>query len=80
MAMKIETVGTLRAGTRFSELLGEVERGWRFRITRHARPIAELAPVRPTRRRPRAGFAKACFDHVADDFDAPLPDFRDYSS
>lgn len=77
--MKSETVGTLEAKTRFSELLGKVQRGWRFRITRHGRAIAELAPV-PASHRPRPGFAKGCFVDVADDFDAALADFRDYSS
>jgi prevent-host-death family protein len=77
--MKTKTVGTLEAKTRFSELLGQVVRGWRFLITRHGRPIAELGPVPSGRQRPRPGFAKGCFTHVADDFDAPLADFRDYS-
>jgi prevent-host-death family protein len=69
----------LEAKTRFSELLGHVERGWRFLITRHGRPVAELAPLRSRRRRPHPGFAKGCFTYVAADFDAPLPDFSDYS-
>jgi len=77
--MKTKAVGTLEAKTRFSELLGQVERGGRFLITRHGRPIAELAPPPAGRRRPRPGFAKGCFTHVADDFDAPLADFHDHS-
>jgi prevent-host-death family protein len=77
--MKTKAVGTLEAKTRFSELLGQVERGCRFLITRHGRPIAELAPLRAGRRRPSPGFAKGCFTHVADDFDAPLADFQDHS-
>ena len=77
--MKTRSVGTLEAKTRFSELLGQVGKGWRFLITRHGRPIAELAPLQPERSRPQPGFAKGCFTQVAEDFDAPLADFRDYS-
>jgi len=77
--MKTEAVGTLEAKTRFCELLGQVEQGRRFVITRHGRAVAELAPVRLARRQRHAGFAKGCFVHVAADFDAPLADFRDYS-
>jgi prevent-host-death family protein len=78
--MKTKAVGTLEAKTRFSELLGQVEHGWRFLITRHGRPIAELGPLRSEDSRPRPGFAKGCFTHVAEDFDAPLADFRDHST
>lgn len=77
--MKTKTVGTLEAKTRFSELLAQVERGGRFLITRHGRPIAELAPLSSGRRRPCPGFAKGCFTDLAEDFDAPLADFHDYA-
>ena len=76
--MKTKILGTLEAKTRFSELLDQVERGGRFLITRHGRPIAELAPL-SSGRRPHPGFAKGCFKDVAEDFDAPLADFHDYA-
>jgi len=80
LQMKTQTVGTLEAKTRFSELLKKVEQGWKFRITRHGRPVAELTPLQSKVKRPRPGFAKGCFVFVADDFDAPLHDFQDYMS
>lgn len=45
------TVGACEAKTKFSELLRRVEKGERFVITRHGRPVAVLEPVSPARRR-----------------------------
>ena len=75
--MKAKEIGTLEAKTRLSELLAAVEKGQSFFITRHGKRVAELGPVRPTKR-PVAGFAKGMFKHVARDFDAALEDFREY--
>ena len=75
--MKIEQIGTLEAKTRLSELLDEVEKGTRFVITRHATPIAELAPVGRQRKR-KAGFAKGMFGELPDDFNAPIKEFAHY--
>jgi prevent-host-death family protein len=44
-------IGAYEAKTRFSELLRRVEKGERFVITRHGRPVAVLEPVSPARRR-----------------------------
>ncbi len=44
-------IGAYEAKTRFSEILRRVERGERFVITRHGRPVAVLEPVSPARRR-----------------------------
>jgi prevent-host-death family protein len=76
--VKAKEIGTLEAKTRLSELLSEVERGRSFFITRHGRRIAQLGPVRESRKRPRPGFAKGAFTFVAPDFDEPLDDFNDY--
>ena len=38
-------VGAYEARTHFSKLLARVQRGERFVITRHGRPVAELRPV-----------------------------------
>jgi len=73
-----DEIGTLEAKTRFSELLNAVQRGQRFRITKHGKPIAELGPIERPRKRPKAGFAKGTFTHIARDFDAPLEDFLEY--
>lgn len=42
----MDEIGVYEARTRFAELLDDVERGRRFVITRHGRPIAMLSPVR----------------------------------
>ncbi len=44
-------IGAYEAKTRFSEILRRVERGERFVITRHGRPVAVLEPVSPARQR-----------------------------
>ena len=76
--MKVKQVGTLEAKTRFSELLAAVQRGQRFHITRHGRPVAELAPLVGAKKKRKLGFGKGTFTYIAPDFDAPLEDFREY--
>jgi prevent-host-death family protein len=39
------SVGAYEAKTRLSDLLDRVEAGARITITRHGRPVAQLAPV-----------------------------------
>ena len=39
------TVGAFEAETRFASLLERVARGERIVITKHGRPVAELAPL-----------------------------------
>ncbi len=41
----METVGAFEAKTHLSSLLERVEKGERFTITRHGKPIAQLVPV-----------------------------------
>lgn len=41
----METVGAFDAKTHLSSLLERVEKGERFTITRHGKPIAQLVPV-----------------------------------
>lgn len=41
----METVGTFEAKTHLSDLLDRVARGESFVITKHGRPIAQLAPI-----------------------------------
>ncbi len=77
--MKIETVGTLEAKTRLSEILQDVQEGVCYRITKHGKPVAELRPISDKPRKLKAGFAKGAFTYVADDFDAPLDDFTEYT-
>jgi prevent-host-death family protein len=77
--MNVKQVGTLEAKTRFSELLAEVEKGQRFQITRHGKPVAELGPApRAKKGKRKLGFAPGLIKYMAPDFDAPLEDFREY--
>ncbi len=48
----METVGAFAAKTHLSDLLERVERGERFTITRHGKPVAQLTPI--DRRDPEA--------------------------
>ena len=41
------SIGAFEAKTCLSALLERVEKGERFTITRHGKPVAELVPVRP---------------------------------
>jgi prevent-host-death family protein len=76
--VKVKQIGTLEAKTRLSELLAEVQRGQRFHITKHGKPIAELAPLAGAKKKRKLGFAKGLVTYMAPDFDAPLDDFREY--
>lgn len=75
--MDIEDIGAFEAKTRLSELLEQVSRGRRYRITRRGKPVAELRPVESGDRRPTFGRDRGRVV-VSKDFDKPLPDFKGY--
>jgi prevent-host-death family protein len=76
--MHATKIGAFDAKTRLSELLDRVhETGAVYIITKRGIPVAELRP--PT---PQGGLrfgSDAGQISMADDFDAPIPDFKDYS-
>jgi prevent-host-death family protein len=78
VGMKHKKIGAFDAKTRLSELLDQVhETGAVYIITKRGVPVAELRP--PT---PSGGLrygSDAGRISVADDFDAPIADFADYS-
>ena len=76
--MEIEDIGAFEAKTRLSELLERVSRGQVYRITRRGTPVAELRPIEKTRRRPVFGADRGKIQ-IREDFDAPLPEFDEYS-
>ena len=76
--MKPQEIGAFEAKTRLSELLDRVREGRVYRITKRGRPVAELRPVDNGRSRPQRGVDRGRVK-IADDFDAPLPDFKPYS-
>jgi prevent-host-death family protein len=70
-------VNMLDAKTRLSELVAAAERGEEVVIARHGTPAVRLVPVRTEHEPVRLG-AFAGQIELADDFDAPLPDFEPY--
>ena len=71
------SVSLYEAKTQLSTLLREVEDGAVITITRHGKPVAELR--QPVARNPaRRGSLKSPNFYMADDFDAPLPEFAEY--
>jgi len=79
--VKIVETGIFEAKTHFSELVRKVrEEGTIYRITKRGEPVAELRPIgkaAQSRRLP-FGYGEGTVTHMADDFDAPLEDFREY--
>ena len=74
------TIGAFDAKTRLSELLDHVhETGAVYVITKRGVPVAELRPIAPSGETLRYG-SDAGQITIADDFDAPLPDFSDYTA
>jgi prevent-host-death family protein len=75
--VKPKEIGAFEAKTRLSELLDRVDRGEVYLITKRGRPVAELRPVTPTTSL-RFGSDEGRIT-IADDFDAPIPDLREYT-
>ncbi len=75
--MKPRQVGVFEAKTHLSELLDRVEKGQVYVISRRGRPVAELRPVPVSR-----GLVFGCDAGgvvIGADFDAPVPDFEEYT-
>jgi prevent-host-death family protein len=79
----MKTVSIRDAKNRLTELAREVEKGVTITVTRNGKPAFNLVPYRES----RAGLRweaidefkrkykiKKIFTHIADDFDAPLPE------
>ena len=75
---KVTEIGVFESKTTFSELIQRVMAGERFYITRRGKRVAELGPLRQERKPLVRGAAKNPGYRMADDFDAPLDDLRDY--
>jgi prevent-host-death family protein len=76
--MKAKEIGAFEAKTRLSEILEKVRKGQVFFITKRGQPIAELRPVTTREHRPRFGCDKGRV-RIGEDFDAPIPELKDYS-
>ncbi len=62
--------------TKFADLIEAALRGDKVVITKNGQQIVEIVPIKPAHK-PRFGSAKGKIK-IADDFDAPLEDFKDY--
>ena len=66
------------AKTRLSELVHRVEAGEEIVIRRGNTPVARLVALRPTRVLPPG--STGATGRLADDFDAPLTEFAEYTA
>lgn len=76
--MKETEIGIFEAKTHLSEIIQRVRAGEHFYITRRGKRVAELRPTATTRQPLVRGAAKNADYRMADDFDEPLEDMKDY--
>ncbi len=65
------------AEAHFAKLLAQVEAGEEVVIERAGRPVAKLVKTAAPQRRPRVLGLDRGKIWIADDFDAPIPEFED---
>jgi prevent-host-death family protein len=70
-------VDITEAPRRLLDLIQAAEQGEEVIITRNQRPLVQLVPLRQPADRPRFGSARGLIT-IAEDFEAPLDDFREY--
>ncbi len=68
------------AVSQLGQLIDQANRGEEVIITRGAVPVAQIVPPPAERKPKRPGYGAGKNDilYMADDFDAPLDDFKDY--
>jgi antitoxin (DNA-binding transcriptional repressor) of toxin-antitoxin stability system len=67
------------AQSRLEDLIESALEGKKVLIVKEDTKVVQLVPVQPTTRHAQFGSAKGLVK-LSDDFDAPLPDFREYTS
>jgi antitoxin (DNA-binding transcriptional repressor) of toxin-antitoxin stability system len=72
------TVAIEQAQKELARLIDDVALGESVVITRDQVPVAQLVPITGPAPKPTFGSAKGMV-RMADDFEAPLEDFRDYT-
>lgn len=70
-------VSVAEAKAKFSELVKRVEAGEEITVTRHGKVVARVVPPVKEASLPRIGALKGQV-WIADDFDAPLEEFKEY--
>lgn len=73
----MELVGLYEAKTRLSEMVRDALNGEEVIITRNGKPAVRLVPVQTMVGERELGFFSDQI-RIAEDFDATLPDFKDY--
>jgi prevent-host-death family protein len=74
----MKTVTIHEAKTHLSRLIREVLTGEEIIIARGKEPLVKLTPLKYTVKEREFGCAEGMVEYIADDFDAPLDDFKDY--
>jgi prevent-host-death family protein len=73
------TISIEQAQSRLTQLIDQLGQGQELIITRDGTPVAKLVGQHQHARKPRQpGWGKGIITYIADDFDAPLEDFKEY--
>jgi len=74
------TITVHQAKTHFSRLIERALSGEEIVVLRGREPVVSLKPIRTPRNKRRLGGLPGLISHMAEDFDAPLADFKEYAS
>ncbi len=66
------------AKTHLSKLIAQALQGEEIIIAKGNKPVVRLVALPEAKNKRRIGGAKGAVKNIAEDFDAPLDDFRDY--
>lgn len=75
----MQKLGIQEAESRLRDLIEDAMQGKEVFIVKNSSQVVQLVPVKPQVRRPQFGSARGLIE-MADDFDAPLDDLREYTS
>ena len=73
----METIGIREAESRLRDLIDDAMQGKEVFIAKSSSQVVQLVPVEAPVRRPQFGSARGLIE-MAEDFDAPLEDFKEY--
>ena len=74
----MKTVTIHEAKTHLSRLIREVLEGEEIVIAKGSEPVVKIVPIKPVVTERSFGAAVGIVEYIAEDFDAPLDDFKDY--
>ena len=72
-----QKIGAFEAKTHLASILDKVAHGQNFVVTKHGKPVAQIVPINSKTSVREAGQWRGRI-WMADDFDAPLEDFKEY--